>query len=209
MAQPLVSIIIATYNRADLLPRALESVMLQSWQYWELCIIDDGSTDDTPKLLKEFGTGDGRIRVFRQENAGPSASRNLGLQHCFGDYIAFLDSDDAYAVDHIALRVREMRMHPETDMLYGGFRAIGNDTQLMVPDMYNPGREVPIENCIVGGTFFVRHGVIEKAGGWQDGYAEDAQLFQRIRAQFRVRHVSYPTYLYHRDSIDSRCSQLR
>ncbi len=208
MSQPLVSIIMATYNRAGLLPRAVESVLLQSWHNWELLIVDDGSTDETPVLIEEFQRLDGRIRGLRQENAGPALSRNLGLRECSGDLITVLDSDDAYAVDHLSLRVRYMLLHPETDFLYGGFRAIGSDEQMMIPDVHDPGRQVPLEDCIVGGTFFARAGVIERAGGWEDGYGEDARLFARVRAMTRTACVAYPTYLYHRDTMDSRCSQL-
>lgn len=208
MAQPLVSILMATYNRAELLPRALESVLLQSWHNWELLIVDDGSTDGSAALLTEFTGIDGRIRVLRQENAGPALSRNLALRESCGDLVTVLDSDDAYDVDHLSLRVNFMRTHPEIDFLYGGFRAIGNDAQMMIPDVLDPSRQVPLEDCIVGGTFFAREGVIERAGGWEGGYGEDARLYARIRAMYRVHHVEFPTYRYHRDTIDSRCSQI-
>ncbi|MDT8324310.1 MAG: glycosyltransferase family A protein [Bacteroidota bacterium] len=208
MAQPVVSILMATYNRAELLPRAVESVLLQSWQSWELLIIDDGSTDGSAALLERVAALDGRIRVIRQENAGPAHSRNRALAESSGALVTVLDSDDAYAVDHLSLRVAYMLAHPEVDMIHGGFRAIGSDAQMMIPDLHDPSRHVPLEECIVGGTFFAREGVIERAGGWEGGYGEDARLFARICAMCRVRRVEFPTYLYHRDTIDSRCSQL-
>ena len=160
MSQPLVSIIMATYNRAELLPRAVESVLLQAWHNWELLIVDDGSVDETPALIEDFARLDGRIRGFRQGNAGPAQSRNRGLREHSGDLVSVLDSDDAYAVDHLSLRVRYMLTHPETDFLYGGFRAIGSEAQMMIPDIHDPRRQVPLEDCIVGGTFFARSGVI-------------------------------------------------
>jgi glycosyltransferase involved in cell wall biosynthesis len=208
MAQPLVSIILATYNRAELLSRAVESVLMQSWHNWELVIVDDGSSDGTPALIEEFCALDGRVHAVRHENRGPALSRNRGLDESSGDLITVLDSDDAYAVDHLALRVRYMISHPETDFLHGGFRAIGTDEQMMIPDVRDLGRQIALEDCIVGGTFFAREGVIERAGGWDTGYGEDARLFARVRAMFRVQKVDFPTYLYHRDTIDSRCSQL-
>lgn len=213
MAQPLVSIILATYNRSDLLPRAVESVLMQSWHNWELLIIDDGSTDGTPALLEEYDRLDMRTRVFRPEPAGdrpegPGPARNRGLRESYGDLVTVLDSDDAYAVDHLNLRVRYMIDHPEVDFIHGGYRAIGNDAQMMVPDLEDPSVMVPLDECIIGGTFFTRRGVIERAGGWDSGYGEDARLFSRIRRSFVVRKVDYPTYLYHRDTIDSRCSRL-
>lgn len=209
MAQPLVSILLTTYNRADLLPRAMESVLLQSWHNWELIVLDDGSTDHTSTVLEEFHARDARIRIFRHENMGPSRSRNRGLKESFGDYITILDSDDAYAVDHLGLRVRYLLDHPEVDFLHGGFRAIGSQDQMYVPDMEHPGSMVPLEECIIGGTFFARRGVIEEAGGWIPGYAEDARLFSAVDARFRVHEVDFPTYQYHRDTIDSRCSRRK
>ncbi|MBN1446537.1 MAG: glycosyltransferase family 2 protein [Bacteroidetes bacterium] len=208
MAQPLVSVILTTYNRADLLSRAVESVLMQSWQNWELIVIDDGSTDGTPKLLAEFVRLDARVRTLRQENQGPGRSRNRALHESYGDMISVLDSDDAYAVDHLYLRVRYMIDHPEVDFIYGGYRAIGSDTQMLVPDMDDPSIQVPLDECVIGGTFFARRGVIEEAGGWDHGYGEDARLFARIRSSFMVKKVDFPTYLYHRDTIDSRCTRL-
>jgi len=213
LAQPLVSIILATYNRSDLLPRAVESVLLQSWHNWELIIVDDCSTDGTPALLEEFAQIDFRVRTIRQQRSGagpegPGPTRNRGLREASGDLITVLDSDDAYAVDHLTLRVRYMIDHPEVDFIYGGYRAIGNDAQMRVPDIEDPSIMIPLDECIIGGTFFTRRGVIERAGGWDSGYGEDARLFSRIRASFVVRKVDYPTYLYHRDTIDSRCSRL-
>ena len=213
MAHPLVSIILATYNRSDLLPRAVDSVLMQSWHNWELLIVDDGSTDGTPALLEEFDRLDMRVRVFRPERAGgrpkgPGPARNRGLRESYGDLVTVLDSDDAYAVDHLNLRVRYMIDHPEVDFIYGGYRAIGNDAQMLVPDLEDPSIMIPLDECIIGGTFFTRRGVIERAGGWESGYGEDARLFSRIRAGFVVRKVDYPTYLYHRDTIDSRCSRM-
>ena len=181
---------------------------MQSWHNWELVIVDDGSSDDSPALIDEVCALDGRVHAIRHENCGPARSRNRGLRESSGDLVTVLDSDDAYAVDHLALRVGYMISHPETDFIHGGFRAIGSNEQMMVPDVHDPSRRIPLEDCIVGGTFFAREGVIERAGGWEAGYGEDARLFARVRAMFRVEKVDFPTYLYHRDTIDSRCSQL-
>jgi glycosyltransferase involved in cell wall biosynthesis len=89
----LVSIIIPTYNRAEELKRALQSVFDQTFTNWEILIIDNHSVDDTDKLIKSLS--DPRIKLFKVHNEGViAASRNLGLKHALGEYIAFLDSDD-------------------------------------------------------------------------------------------------------------------
>jgi len=93
-ASPLVSVIIPTYNRGDLLPRAIDSVLRQSYKNIELLVIDDGSTDGTLDVLKSYN--DPRMKVVKGKHEGVSAARNLGISICQGDYVAFLDSDDEF-----------------------------------------------------------------------------------------------------------------
>jgi len=92
-AKPLVSAIVATYNRAYVVGQAIESILGQTYENLEVIIVDDGSTDGTPEVLRRFGN---RLRVFRQENAGPAAARNRGIAAARGDIISFLDSDDIW-----------------------------------------------------------------------------------------------------------------
>ena len=90
---PLVSIIIPTYNRVEDLKRALQSVFNQTFTDWEVLVVDNHSIDETDSLIKSFN--DPKIKLFKINNAGViAASRNLGLKHALGEYIAFLDSDD-------------------------------------------------------------------------------------------------------------------
>lgn len=94
---PLLSIIIPAYNREQFLPATLESVLNQEFQNYQVIVVDDGSTDDTPGLLAREMTRDrwaGRLCVLRQSNGGPGKARNLALQQARGEYCAFLDSDD-------------------------------------------------------------------------------------------------------------------
>ncbi|MBR2194137.1 MAG: glycosyltransferase [Bacteroidales bacterium] len=88
------SIIIPTYNRADFLPKAIESVLGQTFVDWELIIVDDGSTDNTKEVVSQYS--DSRITYIYQENAERSAARNKGIAHSVGEYVLFLDSDDYY-----------------------------------------------------------------------------------------------------------------
>ena len=90
----LISVIIPIYNRADVLHRSVESILNQSYQNFELLLIDDGSTDRSYALCLDYAKKDPRIRVFHKENGGVSSARNMGLMNCRGDYIYFLDSDD-------------------------------------------------------------------------------------------------------------------
>ena len=90
---PLVSIIIPTYNRANDLKRALQSVFDQTFTDWEILVVDNHSIDETDSLIKSFN--DPKIKLLKIHNEGVIAkSRNLGFKHALGEYIAFLDSDD-------------------------------------------------------------------------------------------------------------------
>lgn len=86
------SIVIPTYNRAAFLPKAIDSVLAQTYIDWELIIVDDGSVDNTRDVVSQYG--DNRIRYIYQQNAERSAARNNGINHAKGDYICFMDSDE-------------------------------------------------------------------------------------------------------------------
>jgi len=99
--QPLFSIISPTYNRASFISRAIQSVIDQEYANWELLIIDDGSTDDTEQVVATFS--DDRIKYHWQENAERSVARNKGVELAQGTFICFLDSDDRYLPNHLAI----------------------------------------------------------------------------------------------------------
>lgn len=90
---PLVSVIIPTYNRGWILPEAIDSVLVQEFTNFELIVVDDGSTDNTASILDRYGKD---IHVIRQTNQGVSAARNSGIRHAKGELISFLDSDDLW-----------------------------------------------------------------------------------------------------------------
>lgn len=106
MSDPLVSVIIPTYNREKEISAAVESVLKQTYQNIELIVVDDGSTDATLKKLSKY---DDKIRVVCQDNAGPSAARNHGVSVSNGEIIAFLDSDDLYLPTKISRQVEVLQ----------------------------------------------------------------------------------------------------
>jgi glycosyltransferase involved in cell wall biosynthesis len=207
-ATPLISIILPTFNRAALLPRAIDSVLRQTWENWELVIEDDGSTDGTDVLLSNYAGQDPRIRPYFHPNCGPANSRNLGLKAAFGEYETYIDSDDEYLPDHLLLRIEFLQKHPSIDLIHGGACIIGTPEQRFVPDACNAARRISLDDCVIGGTFFARSGTIERAGGWKDGFAEDACLFDRLASHCNIAKVSFETYIYHRDTTDSRCTEF-
>ena len=96
MTEPFFSVIIPTYNRATLLSIAINSVIAQTFQNWELILVDDGSTDNTKEIVKEYTKSDSRIIYLFQQNAERCVARNNGIKRATGKYICFLDSDDFY-----------------------------------------------------------------------------------------------------------------
>ena len=103
--------IIPAYNRQEFIQKAVESVLNQTFKDFELIIIDDGSTDDTKKIIQSFK--DKRIRYYYHFNRGPAVARNKGIKKSSASYIAFLDSDDAWAPEKLAIQMKAMKEHPE------------------------------------------------------------------------------------------------
>ena len=110
MGQPTVTVVIPTYNRKGLLPRALTSVARQTRPPDEVIVVDDGSTDDTEGLVRrEFPD----VRYLQQENRGVAAARNRGIREAKGEWLAFLDSDDEWLPQKLTRQLDELREQPE------------------------------------------------------------------------------------------------
>jgi glycosyltransferase involved in cell wall biosynthesis len=114
----LFSIILPTYNRAYVLWRAIQSVLAQTESGWELIVVDDGSTDDTRRLLEEFR--DPRIRMVTTENRGPSAARNLGGRLACAPYLAYLDSDNTWHPQFLSTMHDAIESYPSKVLWYCG-----------------------------------------------------------------------------------------
>jgi glycosyltransferase involved in cell wall biosynthesis len=122
---PTVSIILPTYNRASFLPEALAAIQAQTWTDWELIVVDDGSKDDTQQLIPELtGNWRQRVRYIHQENQGPAAARNRGIQDATGDYYAFYDSDDLWLPHHLTDCVEALAGNHDVDWVYGACRIV-------------------------------------------------------------------------------------
>lgn len=118
---PVFSIIIPTYNRSGLILRAVESVFKQTFKNWELIIVDDGSTDNTADVIQPY-LPDERIYYLKKENSGAPHSRNVGGERAKGDFLVFLDSDDAFRPTKLATEKSYIDEYGEGYCFYGGFR---------------------------------------------------------------------------------------
>ncbi|MGH7230264.1 MAG: glycosyltransferase family 2 protein [Nitrospiraceae bacterium] len=121
--KPLVSTVIIFFNEERFLEEAIESVFHQTYDQWELLLIDDGSTDGSSKIARRYAEAfPAKVRYVEHEghqNRGMSASRNLGIQHARGDYVALLDADDAWVSSKTEEQVAILESHPEAAMVYG------------------------------------------------------------------------------------------
>ena len=205
--QPLVSIILCTFNRAHLVTRAISSVLIQTHRNWELIVVDDGSADETAQLVLPIVKSDLRISYIYHANKGLALSRNAGMRFAEGQYITFLDSDDEYREDHLAVRVRIMEKRSSPALLYGGIEYVGPPEKQYVPDARHPGRKIHLSNCYASGTFFARASVFKKLVGFRNiPFAEDFDLVQRMRTKgFKLVKVKEPTYRYHVDTDNRLC----
>jgi glycosyltransferase involved in cell wall biosynthesis len=131
---PTFSIVIPTYNRANLLCKAIESVIAQTFADWELLVVDDGSTDNTKELVLLYASKDQRIKYIYQKNAERSAARNNGISHAAGKYICFLDSDDYYLPTHLsALHQYIVSSHSTPELIITGLLAERDNEIYPVP----------------------------------------------------------------------------
>jgi glycosyltransferase involved in cell wall biosynthesis len=132
---PSVTTIIPTYNRGQLVCEALESVFAQSRPVDEIIVVDDGSTDNTPELLRRYGN---RIRYIEQPNSGAGAARNRGIKEAKGDYIAFLDSDDIWVKEKTKIQMDFFSRHPHLEFVFGDMANFTPTNDNEVPEIKSP-----------------------------------------------------------------------
>ena len=114
MPESLISVIIPLYNKAECIGRALDSVLTQHFDRFEILVIDDGSTDNGCRVVEQYN--DPRIQLFRQENAGPGYARNTGLRKSRGKYVVFLDADDEFMPDFLEVSLKHIESNPECSL---------------------------------------------------------------------------------------------
>ncbi|MFQ5415084.1 MAG: glycosyltransferase family 2 protein [Phycisphaerae bacterium] len=125
MTAPRVSVVIPTYNRRDMLPRALDSVIRQTFHDWEIVLVDDGSTDGTSELVGRYAQKLGpRLRYRYQSNTGCGGARNAGIDASRGALVAFLDADDEYLPRKLERQIALFELRPELGLVYSDYAYI-------------------------------------------------------------------------------------
>ena len=204
--RPTVSVVVPAYNREGTLPRTLDSVLAQTFEDFEVLVVDDGSADGTAAVAEAYAGRDDRVRLLRQpKNAGVSAARNRGLREARGEFVAFLDSDDEWLPEKLARQVERFRQVPDdVGVVYCGVETVreGGAVWTFVPehrgDVY--GRLL-VRNALHAGAscVVVRRSVVESAGFFDEGIPaiEDYEYWLRIARHHPFDFVEDPLVRYH------------
>ncbi len=205
-----VSIIVTTYNRKKILSRALESILKQSYKNYEVIIVDDGSTDESEKIIFSYLKKYTNFKYIRHSNRKNPLSVNSGLSLSTGQYITLLDSDDEYKKHHLSSRVDFMKKNPNIDFLHSPAELIGKEKDMFLPDARNKKKLIHINDCIIGATLFGKREVFMKLKGFNNKYSADSDFYKRaIKQNFIVMKFDVPSYVYYRNLSDSVTNKLK
>ena len=196
---PPVSIVIPTYNRPAWLRGAIDSVLAQDYPDLEVLVMDDGSTDDTPDLLRDYARRNPpeRFRFVRQDNQGQAHSLNHGNELARGEILGYLSDDDLLAPGAVKRLVDELVAGPDNVAAYPGYRMIDNEGQIVdtvKPVEYSPVEALRLHDTIIGPGALVRRSALEASGGWDPTlrWMGDLILWMGVGLQGRVVRVPEP-----------------
>jgi len=208
MNYPKVSVIIPTYNRADLLSRAIESVLNQTFKCFELIIVDDASTDNTKEVVEEIQKRDQRIRYIRlDKNSGaPAHPRNVGIQNAKGEYIAFLDHDDEWLPEKLKKQIELFENSKKKNLGFVGCNALivdeqdGKKYEYRLPRVENVFRRLLESNFVwSASSVIVKKSVINDIGLFDERLknADDWDMWIRIAQKYNFDFVPEVLFKYY------------
>lgn len=190
---PLVSIVIPTYNQAEYLKEALDSITSQTYRNWEAIVVNDGSRDHTVEVMEHYARLDKRIRVFSKENGGISSALNHGIERALGDYFCWLSSDDLFYDYKLELQVNKFKeLGDDYALIYSGYDLLIQErNERIITNTIKPiesGSEFPEmlkHDFIYGCSVMVRMDIIRDLGAFHPRYrhAQDTEFFLRIASR--------------------------
>jgi glycosyltransferase involved in cell wall biosynthesis len=208
-----VSVIIPLYNKGRYIARTLDSVFAQTYQDFEVIVVDDGSSDNGGEVV--CGYGDPRLRMIRQENAGPGAARNRGVKESSAQYVAFLDADDEWMPDFLSRSIVDLSNHPECVLAASSY-FLGKDKCDITPILRERGisdglwqirkdiSQVELRNAIsifITGSVLCERGIFERYGGFYGkngcSYGEDYYLWLQVMFNHTIYRILEPLVWYH------------
>jgi glycosyltransferase involved in cell wall biosynthesis len=202
--EPIVSVVVPTFNRADLLGETLQSILAQSLRELELIVVSDGSTDNTREVVE--GLGDARVKFIAQANSGgPAGPRNTGVRAARGKYVAFCDDDDLWMTDKLAKQVALLERRPELALCYTEGENFG-DLDLFTRNTMGGrmesghARALLYRNFITNSSVVVRRSVLAQVGEFNEARelrgTEDYEMWLRIAHRHPIAGVHEPLFRY-------------
>ena len=210
---PKVTVYISTYNYGAYLQKAVDSVLMQNYGDWELIIIDDGSTDETPAVLAKF-EGNPKIRIHRQENQGLTKTNNKAIEMSGGEYIMRLDADDYLDENALLVLANVLDSKPEVALVYPDYYVVSEDGELIRLErrskVYEEDELLDLPSHAA--CAMIRKSCLVELGGYnediprQDGY----DLWLRLIQRYQVYNVNLPLFYYrrHPGSMSSHMDSL-
>jgi len=228
--KPLISGIMIFLNGEKFILEAIASVLAQTYNNWELLLVDDGSTDNSSAIARSYADKYPEIRYLEHpnhQNRGMSASRNLGIRNAKGDYIAFLDADDIWLPQKLEKQIAILQSHPQAGMVYGAtqmwYSWTGNPEDMtrdryrqlgVKPDtLIQPPTLLPIFSRTQGESpatcgVLIKREVIEAVGGLEESFRamyEDQAFFAKICLKYPV-FIESGCWDKYRQHPDSTCN---
>jgi glycosyltransferase involved in cell wall biosynthesis len=199
-----VSVIVPVYNAEHTVARAIDSVLRQQFDRWELIAIDDGSTDSSFAVLQAYHDciGNDRIKIGRQRNSGAAAARNAGARLAVGEYLAFLDADDEWLPNKLQACIEALDASPNAVLAYSDMKGV--DGKSFMPMIGSPSLDHLLSQpfALFPSAAVVRREAFEGCGGFSEQFAskdlgEDTFMGLRLRELGEFVHVAQPLAVYH------------
>lgn len=206
--KPQVSVLISSYNTPFYkLQRAINSVLNQTFQDFEIVLVDDGSHNDPENKLIDFcRLHETKLTYIRKINEGQAQTINKAVQWSTGRYIAILDADDEYLPNHIQSCIAQMKSF---DLIASNTFTITNKPDdFFVSDRYDRKKTIHVDDCILFATLFGKRKVFKKIK-FKDGYSADSAFYDGARKSFKVGKVDLRTYVYYRNNPESTCEKIK
>ena len=200
---PIVSVIIPTYNGSKSISATIESVLNQTFKDFEIIVVDDGSTDDTTVVLKQYKN---RIHYFRKSNGGPASARNLGLRNARGKYIAFLDHDDIWLPSKLTIQTECMENHSDVGLVYSDiYEEVEGKRSLSYYDNRIPRsgyvfKALFRENFIANVSALIRRECFTRLGLLNESRnmitTDDYHMWLRLSLHYPIRYINQPLAIF-------------
>lgn len=197
-----VSVVVASYNMGKYLPMAVQSVLAQTYPHLEVNVVDDGSTDNTREVIRQFD-GDPRVRYHHQENGGQAKAKNKGIIEAKGNFIAFLDADDLWTPDKLEKQLPLFDASEKIGVVYTNFLCVdekGSPLPTQKRSHYT-GRissRLLVDNFVTGMSSMVRKKCFDAVGLFDESIPMgiDYDLWLRISTKYEFEFLDEVTYLY-------------